>query len=254
MTLPADRAFVKALADLAAGLAEHGSAWMIIGGLAVIVRGVPRQTIDIDATVWAEGANVERLLETLARHGVKGRIPDAIDFARTREVLLLSHEESGTALEVSLAWLPFERDALAHATTEDVAGVKVGLARPEGLVVVKAVAWPDRDRADIERLLLLHGRRMDFQRVRRLVREFADALDSPNALDSSVRSSSGRSRRPSERPPSPLQRWKIGRNASGIWSIRHAIAVANSSPGPMSFRQRPSRSWRTIRSDARRFQ
>jgi hypothetical protein len=56
VTLPADRAILSALVDLAAALEEDGAPAMIIGGIAVIVRGVPRQTVDVDATVWAEGS------------------------------------------------------------------------------------------------------------------------------------------------------------------------------------------------------
>jgi hypothetical protein len=44
------------------------------------------------------------------------------------------------------------------------------------------VAWRERDRADIERLLARHAGRIDLDRVRSLVREFADALDEPERL------------------------------------------------------------------------
>lgn len=155
---------------------------MVIGGIAVIARGVPRQTVDVDATVWAEGVELEALLRVLARHGILPRIADALDFARQHQVLLLRHEPSGTPIEVSLAWLPFERDALARATAVDFGGVRIRVASPEDLVVYKAVAWRDRDRTDIERLLALHGDRIDLDRVRPLIREFADVLGEPERV------------------------------------------------------------------------
>jgi hypothetical protein len=40
----------------------------------------------------------------------------------------------------------------------------------------------DRDRSDVERLLVLHGRSIDLERVRALVREFATALDEPGRV------------------------------------------------------------------------
>ena len=156
---------------------------MIIGGIAVMVRGVPRQTVDIDATVWAEGIRVEALAASLARHGIVGRIPDTLDFARSRHVLLLRHDPTGTPLEVSLAWLPFEREALERATVEDIAGVRIKVARAEDLVVFKAVAWRERDRSDIERLLLLHGASIDLGRVQALVREFSRVLEKPERAE-----------------------------------------------------------------------
>jgi hypothetical protein len=155
---------------------------MIIGGIAVIARGVPRQTGDVDATVWAERIAVDRLAAALAAHGIVPRTKDALEFARQNQVLLLRHEASGTPVEVSLAWLPFEREALARATPVDFGGVVVRVALPEDLIVYKAVAWRDRDRSDIERLLVLHGDQMDLGRIRALVAEFAQALGTPERL------------------------------------------------------------------------
>ncbi len=179
MPPPADQALLAALAALALALNDLGVPAMIIGGIAVIARGVPRQTGDVDVAVWAEDLDVERLAAALARHAIVPRIEDAVEFARQNQVLLLRHEPSGTPIEVSLAWLPFEQEALARARSEDLGGVRFAVAIPEDLVVYKAVAWRDRDRTDIERLLVLHGHHMDLARLRGRVREFAELLGSP---------------------------------------------------------------------------
>jgi len=181
--MTADAGLLAALRDLQAALAASGRPAMIIGGIAVLARGVPRQTIDIDATIAAEGTDLNAVLEALARHGIIPRIADAVTFARERQVLLLRHEPTGTPLEITLAWLPFELAALGRASVVDFAGVPVRVADPEDLVIYKAVAWRDRDRSDIERLLLRHGTAIDLSRVRAVVREFAAALDEPERLD-----------------------------------------------------------------------
>lgn len=178
----ADRLFLDALAALAAALDEAGAPSMLIGGVAVIVRGVPRQTVDIDATIWAEGLDAEALVGLLARHHIEPRIADALAFARQHQVLLLRHQPSGTPLEVSLAWLDFEREALERATFEDVGGVHLRVATAEDLIVFKAVAWRDRDRADIERLVAAHPEELDLARIRRLVQEFSEALEEPERV------------------------------------------------------------------------
>jgi len=182
MAEPADRALLEGLAAVGAALEDLGAPAMVIGGIAVIARGVPRQTVDVDATVWAEAVEVDALLDLLARHDIRPRIADAAAFAQRHQVLLLRHDPSGTPVEISFAWLPFEREALARATLVDFAGVRVRVATPEDLVVYKAVAWRDRDRSDVERLLTLHGDGIDLARVRSLIREFADALDEPERV------------------------------------------------------------------------
>jgi hypothetical protein len=78
--------------------------------------------------------------------------------------------------------------------------VTIGAARPpvaraDDLVVYKTIAWRDRDRADVERLLLLHGASIDLGRVRRLVAELAGAIDEPERLgdlDDLIRKATGR--------------------------------------------------------------
>ncbi|MDI7268140.1 MAG: nucleotidyltransferase, partial [Myxococcota bacterium] len=166
-----------ALRALAAALAESGRPAMIIGGIAAIVRGVPRVTRDIDATVVGEGTDLDALLATFGRHGVAPRIDDALAFARRHHVLLLRHRSSGVDVDVSIAWLPFEVEAIAAAEPIALYGATVRAARAEDLVVYKAVAWRAQDRLDVERLLALHGDRIDLARVRRLVADVAAALD-----------------------------------------------------------------------------
>lgn len=183
MTERADQALLTALAAVAAALQSLTAPSMIIGGIAVIARGVPRQTIDIDAIVWAESLDPESLLQALARHHLLPRIDDALVFARRHQILLLRHEPSGTPVDLSLAWLPFEREALQRSTVIDFGGVFIHVAAAEDLIIYKAVAWRDRDRSDIERLLTRYGRQLNLDRIRALVREFALALDEPHRVE-----------------------------------------------------------------------
>lgn len=180
--MTADQRIVTALEALAAALADIGRPAMVIGGIAVIARGVPRQTVDIDATLQGAGLDLDQTVAVLARHDIHPRIDDAIEFARAHHVFLLRHSATGTPIELTVAWLPFEDEALRRAQPVNFAGVSAFVATPEDLVIYKAVAWRDRDRADIERLIVLHGPSMDFARIRRSVAEFAAALDEPERV------------------------------------------------------------------------
>jgi Nucleotidyltransferase of unknown function (DUF6036) len=168
---------LRAMAALRAALLEVGEPHMLIGGTAVILRGIARLTDDVDATVWAEDLDVEEVLAVLARHEIVGRIPDAAAFAREHQVLLLQHTPTATPMELSLAWLPFERDALQRAELLDVSGVDIPVAVAEDLVIYKTVAWRDRDRTDVERLLRAYLDDIDVSYVRAAILDFAEALD-----------------------------------------------------------------------------
>ncbi len=123
----------------------------------MIAHGVPRYTADVDATVSAPGEPLERIFEVFVGRRIVPRIDGALAFARERQVLLLRHEPSGVDLDVSLASLPFEVEAIRRSETRDYAGVTIRIPRPDDLVIYKLVAARPRDHEDVERLLLLHG-------------------------------------------------------------------------------------------------
>lgn len=172
----------KTLADLTKALQRIEAPSMVIGGIAVIAHGVARQTIDVDATVLATRLDPSQVLAALAGCSIHPRIPDVLEFAEKSQVLLLVHETTRVTLEVSFAFSSFEQEALERAVEVDFGGVRIPVAVPEDLVIYKALAWRDQDRYDIEQLLTLHGDRINLERVRTFVREFAQILDAPERI------------------------------------------------------------------------
>jgi hypothetical protein len=97
------------------------------------------------------------------------RIDDAVAFAEQNQVLLFRHAETGIEVDISLAWLPFEEEAVAAAERLEVEGIRLPVARVEDLLIYKAIAWRERDRRDIRELLGLHHGKLDIDRVRETV-------------------------------------------------------------------------------------
>jgi hypothetical protein len=156
---------------------QHSGRAAVIGGIAVIARGVPRLTRDIDIAIAGADVTVAELANELASAGIEPRIDDALAFAEESQVLLARHRDSGVDIDVSLASLPFDLEALAAAKPETLGGVRIAIAQPEDLIIFKAVAWRPQDQQDVERLIALHGRDVDLERVRRHVKELGDALE-----------------------------------------------------------------------------
>jgi hypothetical protein len=179
----------RALEDLAHVLDQHRGHSLVIGGIAVIARGVPRVTRDIDVAFSGAEITVRGLMADLETAGIVPRISDAVAFAAESQVLLSRHTETGVDIDVSLAWLPFEMEAIAAAGPVMVGSARLQVAQPEDLVIYKAVAWRPQDQQDVERLLVLHGARMDLARVRRHVRDLGEAMeqDRVRELDALIR-------------------------------------------------------------------
>lgn len=192
------------MSALAQALKDTGAEWMIIGGIAAIARGVRRFTTDIDAVVRGDAVGVDDLLESLGRHGIEPRVPDARAFARANLVLLVSHRPTGVDLDISLGWSSFEHDALAASTTAKYGRVSAPMAQAEDLVVFKAVAGRPKDVEDAAALLAMHPD-IDVARLTKRLRELAllaEAPDINNSLDEALRlarAASPKRRRPKKR-------------------------------------------------------
>jgi hypothetical protein len=193
---PGARGFLDALEGLQRALENSGRPYLIIGGVAVIAAGIPRLTLDIDATLPGGGLELDELAQLLAAHDIDPRIEDAVEFARSRRVYLAVHTPSGVPVDLSLAALPFELEAIDSGKECDYSGVSIRVARPEDLVIYKLVAARPRDLEDAEALLVLHGATMNLERVRDIVGSFAAALDDDTrsrALDELLRRTGFRS-------------------------------------------------------------
>lgn len=154
-----------------------------IGGLAVQYWGEPRQTGDVDATLWTEFGNeepvIQRLLETLAP-----RIENADKFAKLNRVLLVQ-EPGGIDTDISLAAFPFERDVISRSQLvklhPDESAVR--LCGPSDLVVLKAFANRPRDWQDIRGILIRSQTQLDWQLIERELTVLANLKEEPEILD-----------------------------------------------------------------------
>lgn len=172
----------ETLRDLVAWLESENIPQAIIGGVAVALLAQPRVTQDIDAVLWLDTTEVESFLQTGAAYGFVPRISDAADFARTRRVILLQHQPTGVTVDLSCGALPFENELIARARTLTIGSLKLRVATPEDLIIMKAVAHRPRDIADIEAILNIE-QHLDLARVRYWVKQFADALEMPELME-----------------------------------------------------------------------
>lgn len=120
--------------------------------------------------------------ESPTRSADSGHPSGPLDFARANQVLLLRHRDSGVDVDLSLAWISFELEAIAARQRVVRGRLRAEIARPEDLVIYKAVAWRPQDQQDVERLLNLHAAHIDLDRVRRIIGEVSEALDEPERL------------------------------------------------------------------------
>ena len=169
------------LGSLSEWLIDQQVPYAIIGGVAIGFVAQPRATQDVDAVIWIDLDRVEDFLESGKGFGFVPRVPDPVNFARTTRVLLLRHQQTNIGIDLSCGTLPFEKEMLDRSTELIAGPIKLRVATPEDLIILKAVAHRQRDLIDIDNLLSVHGD-LDLDRIRSWVRQFAEVLDTPELI------------------------------------------------------------------------
>jgi hypothetical protein len=165
--------------DLLSILQEGKYEYALVGGLAVVLQGHNRYTQDVDALVWDLDIRLEQFFQAAADRGWRLAKPDGLAEARSDRILFLLTKD-GTAVDVFLGFLPFEREIIDRATTlllhEGVSGL---VSTAEDLVIMKLIAGRSQDLYDVVALCDLHPD-IDKDRVARVVSEYAEILDRPD--------------------------------------------------------------------------
>ena len=163
------------LVDVASALERQDVAYVVAGGVAVVLHGHVRTTVDLDIAIDLHRENVERALEVLGALGLRPRLPvPASAFAdeevreswvRDRNLIAFTmHDPLDARREVDLfAHPPIAFDELwGESVVMDVAGTPVRVVSLRHLVAMKRLAGREQDKADIAALQRVHpGLRLD---------------------------------------------------------------------------------------------
>lgn len=176
------KTLIQAAAELQTLLQKQGYRFCFIGGIALQRWGEPRLTVDVDATLLAgfgeELPIVKKLLASYA-----SRIQDAEAFALENRVLLLK-SEGGIPLDIALAALPFEEEAISRATLFSfLPGVQLLTCSAEDLIVMKAFADRPKDWADVKSVCDRQAGALDKAYILRQLSPLAQAKSAPAILD-----------------------------------------------------------------------
>ena len=153
----------------------------VIGGIAASLLGHPRVTNDVDALVLLPESDWKAFLDRAKKDGFPPRVRRPLEMARETRMLLLRHKATRIPVDLMIGAIDYETDVVKRSKTIQSGNLFVPVPRPEDLIVMKAVARRPRDMADIEGIVQAHAK-LDLRRIRRLVREFAAALDAPDIV------------------------------------------------------------------------
>ena len=136
--------------------------YMLMGGLAVAVHAVPRPTLDVDLTIDADAARLQRLLDAAQEEGFV--VPDHYrrGFADTLKGMAKLQIQSFVEdlehdVDLFLVTTPYQRAAFARRRRGALAAREYMVIAPEDLILHKLLTGRGRDESDVEDILFLQG-------------------------------------------------------------------------------------------------
>jgi len=172
----------EVLSDLAKALRGLHVRWYVFGAQALVLRGFPRATADVDITVLLGTIPTQGLLAALARRGLFPTIEDTT-FVTTTRVIPVVHRGTGLLVVVVLGGPGIEERFAAAAETVRVGRIAVPVATATHLVVMKVLAGRPKDLDDAAILLAMQAAQVNSAEIDKLSKALSRALADDGILD-----------------------------------------------------------------------
>lgn len=145
------------LQELFRSFQENDVKYVVIGGIAVILHGVPRATFDLDVLIEATPDNVDRLLKALLDAGLGTAALTTVEAVLAKEITVF---EDRLRIDVQTATpgIVFQ-EAWERRVTMSHRGQEFYVVSKEDLIASKRAAGRDVDLEDVRLLELAESER-----------------------------------------------------------------------------------------------
>lgn len=144
------------LKDIFASFQQHDVRYVVIGGVASVLHGVPRATFDLDILILAESDNAQRLLKALLAAGLASASMTTPEELLANEITIFKDrvridvQTSTPGLKFEDAWM--RRETMTYhgqdffvVSKQDLISSKRGAGRPVDLEDVRLLELPKDD-------------------------------------------------------------------------------------------------------------
>lgn len=135
------------LKNVFASFQKHELRYIVIGGIASVLYGVPRVTFDLDILIDATPENTKRLLDALLESGFGTASLTNVNEILSNEITIFK-DRIRIDVQTSTSGLVFQ-DAWAHRNTLEYQGQQFYVASRDDLIASKKAAGRDVDLDDV---------------------------------------------------------------------------------------------------------
>lgn len=151
--------------NLFKALKTHNIDYLLIGGLAMNLHGVPRMTMDVDLVIALDAGNIAKLASCAKELGLYPNVPVSLEDladANKRDALLaeknlialslISNTPATPTVDIVIHHPLDFKKAFSKAVQRDISGTPVMLACIEDMIALKKAAGRAQDLSDITHL------------------------------------------------------------------------------------------------------
>ncbi len=146
--------FERLLADIARSEVDFA----VVGGLAVILNGYPRLTLDVDILVDDDAENVRRLLRCLEKWGEGWARELRVEDFEPQEGSIRITEEFDLDVFTRMRGQSLD-DFRARLGYLEASGARIPYLAPEDLILLKQGSWREKDQLDVAAMKEVLARR-----------------------------------------------------------------------------------------------
>jgi len=138
------------LTGVFASLNSHDVKYVVIGGIAAVLHGVPRATFDLDVLIEATPDNARRLLDALSEAGLGTASMTTAEDVLAHEITVFQ-DRVRIDVQTSTPGITF-KEAWRHHQTMEYKGQPLHVVSRGDLIAAKRAAGRDVDLADVREL------------------------------------------------------------------------------------------------------
>lgn len=149
--------------------------YAILGGIAVLIYGEPRLTMDIDVNVSMGKSNMNEFLKIGAKYGFYPIPRNIRSFIKKTGVIPMRFHKGKISgrCDVIIAQNPIEFSALERAVTRKIGPVKIKVITPEDLIIHKITSSRPRDIEDLRGIISRQKGKLDIKYIKSWIKKIS---------------------------------------------------------------------------------
>lgn len=170
-------ALEKEMAALARFFKAAKIKYAVLGGIAVLLYGEPRLTMDIDVNISIDKSKIDEFLKIGRKYGFYPIPKNIGSFVKKTGVIPMKFRKGKITgkCDVIIAENPIEFSALERAVTKKIGSVKIKVITPEDLIIHKITSSRPRDIEDLEGVIARQKGELDIKYIKLWLKKIAYA-------------------------------------------------------------------------------